>query len=149
MKMNKMALLAGLATVTMMVGCTKAEAVEASVGYGYNDVIQEEGVKLSLGNETNNIRYGITALANDERVETYGVYAGIPLRVQGTNFEVTPMITTEYYHEAQETIGGVGLGLGYRLSESLRIEGTGTVNRSFDSSDYTGEVYTVGLTKNF
>ena len=44
---------------------------------------------------------------------------------------------------------GVGLNVGYRINESLVLEGQGTVNRSFDSSNYTGEVYTVGLTKTF
>ena len=49
----------------------------------------------------------------------------------------------------KETIGGVGLNVGYRINESLVLEGQGTVNRSFDISNYTGEVYTVGLTKTF
>ena len=43
----------------------------------------------------------------------------------------------------------VGLNVGYRINKSLVLEGQGTVNRSFDSSNYTGEVYTVGLTKTF
>ena len=82
-------------------------------------------------------------------VETYGAYLGVPLRLQGLQLEITPTITTEYYHEAKETIGGVGLNVGYRINESLVLEGQGTVNRSFDSSNYSGEVYTVGLTKTF
>ena len=49
----------------------------------------------------------------------------------------------------KETVGGVGLNVGYRINKSLVLEGQGTVNRSFDSSNYTGEVYTVGFTKTF
>ena len=137
------------AAVLTLVGCEKAQAVEIGVGYVNNNVIDKEGTNLKVGSEWSNIRYGITTMVSTERVETYGAYLGVPLRLQGVQLEITPTITTEYYHEAKETIGGVGLNVGYRINESLVLEGQGTVNRSFDSSNYTGEVYTVGLTKTF
>ena len=137
------------AAVLTLVGCEKAQAVEVGVGYVNNKVIDKEGTNLKVGSEWNNIRYGVTTTVSTERVETYGAYLGVPLRLQGVQLEITPTITTEYYHEAKETIGGVGLNVGYRINESLVLEGQGTVNRSFDSSNYTGEVYTVGLTKTF
>ena len=137
------------AAVLTLVGCEKAQAVEIGVGYVNNSVIDKEGTNLKVGSEWNNIRYGVTTMVSTERVETYGAYLGVPLRLQGVQLEITPTITTEYYHEAKETIGGVGLNVGYRINESLVLEGQGTVNRSFDSSNYTGEVYTVGLTKTF
>mgnify|MGYP003428378904 FL=1 len=137
------------ASVLTLAGCGKAEAVEIGVGYVNNSVIDKEGTNLKVGSEWNNIRYGVTTMVSTERVETYGAYLGVPLRLQGVQLEITPTITTEYYHEAKETIGGVGLNVGYRINESLVLEGQGTVNRSFDSSNYTGEVYTVGLTKTF
>ena len=137
------------AAVLALVGCEKAQAVEIGVGYVNNKVIDKEGTNLKVGSEWNNIRYGVTTMVSSERVESYGVYLGVPLRLQGVQLEITPTITTEYYHEAKETIGGVGLNVGYRINESLVLEGQGTVNRSFDSSNYSGEVYTVGLTKTF
>ena len=137
------------AAVLTLVGCQKAEAVEIGVGYVNNKVIDKEGTNLKVGSEWNNIRYGVTTMVSSERVESYGAYLGVPLRLQGVQLEITPTITTEYYHEAKETIGGVGLNVGYRINKSLVLEGQGTVNRSFDSSNYTGEVYTVGLTKTF
>ena len=137
------------AAALALVGCEKAEAVEIGVGYVNNSVIDKEGTNLKVGSEWNNVRYGVTTMVSSERVESYGAYLGVPLRLQGVQLEITPTITTEYYHEAKETIGGVGLNVGYRINESLVLEGQGTVNRSFDSSNYTGEVYTVGLTKTF
>ena len=137
------------AAVLTLAGCEKAQAVEIGVGYVNNKVIDKEGTNLKVGSEWNNIRYGVTTMVSTESVESYGVYLGVPLRLQGLQLEITPTITTEYYHEAKETIGGVGLNVGYRINESLVLEGQGTVNRSFDSSNYTGEVYTVGLTKTF
>ena len=137
------------AAVLTLAGCEKAQAVEIGVGYVNNNVIDKEGTNLKVGSEWNNIRYGVTTMVSTESVESYGVYLGVPLHLQGLQLEITPTITTEYYHEAKETIGGVGLNVGYRINESLVLEGQGTVNRSFDSSNYTGEVYTVGLTKTF
>ena len=137
------------AAVLTLAGCEKAQAVEIGVGYVNNKVIDKEGTNLKVGSEWNNIRYGVTTMVSTESVESYGVYLGVPLRLQGLQLEITPTITTEYYHEAKETIGGAGLNVGYRINESLVLEGQGTVNRSFDSSNYTGEVYTVGLTKTF
>ena len=137
------------AAALALVGCEKAGAVEIGVGYVNNSVIDKEGTNLKVGSEWNNVRYGVTTMVSSERVESYGAYLGVPLRLQGLQLEITPTITTEYYHEAKETIGGVGLNVGYRINESLVLEGQGTVNRSFDSSNYTGEVYTVGFTKTF
>ena len=53
------------------------------------------------------------------------------------------------YREASETVGGVGLGLEYKLTPTVRLEGSGVFERGFDDSDVKGEVYTVGLTKTF
>ena len=137
------------AAVLTLAGCEQAKAVEIGVGYVNNKVIDKEGTNLKVGSEWNNIRYGLTTMVSNERAESYGAYLGVPLRLQGVQLEITPTITTEYYHEAKETVGGVGLNVGYRINESLVLEGQGTVNRSFDSSNYSGEVYTVGLTKTF
>ena len=149
MKSINVAVFGLFAAALALVGCEKAEAVEIGVGYVNNSVIDKEGTNLKVGSEWNNIRYGVTTMVSGERAETYGTYLGVPLRLQGLQLEITPTITTEYYHEAKETIGGVGLNVGYCINESLVLEGQGTVNRSLDSSNYTGKVYTVGFTKTF
>ena len=149
MKNIKLAVFGILASILTLAGCSKAEAAEFGLGYTDNQIINQEGVNVKVGSEYKNIRYGVSVLATDERAETYGIYLGVPIRLQGTRIELTPTITTEYYHEAQETIGGVGMNVGYRINETLVLEAQGTVNRSFDSSDYTGEVYSVGLVKKF
>lgn len=138
-----------VSVIVLAFSTIQAQAVEIGTGYVNNKVIDKEGTNLKVGSEWNNIRYGLTTMVSTERAESYGAYLGIPLRLQGVQLEITPTITTEYYHEAKETIGGVGLNVGYRINKSLVLEGQGTVNRSFDSSNYTGEVYTVGLTKTF
>lgn len=140
-----------LAAVLTLVGCQRAEAAPLDIGLAYvdNGIIDKQGAKLSVGSEYKNIKYGATAMASDKRLETYGVYLGVPLRLQGIQLEVMPLLTTEYYHEARETVGGVGLGLSYRINETLVLEAQGTTNRSFDSSNYTGEVYSLGLVKRF
>ena len=137
------------AAVLVLAGCEKAEAVEIGVGYVNNKVIDKEGTNLKVGSEWNNIRYGLTTMLSTERAETYGAYLGVPLRLQGVQLEITPTITTEYYHEAKETVGGVGMNVAYQINKSLFLEAQGTTNRSFDSSSYTGEVYSVGLVKRF
>ena len=137
------------AAALALVGCEKAEAVEIGVGYVNNSVIDKEGTNLKVGSEWNNVRYGVTTMVSSERVESYGAYLGVPLRLQGVQLEITPTITTEYYDDAEEFVGGVGMNVAYQINKSLFLEAQGTTNRSFDSSSYTGEVYTVGLTKTF
>ena len=140
-----------LAAVLTLVGCTKSEAAPLDIGLSYvdNEVIDKQGAKLSVGSEYKNIKYGATALASDKRLETYGVYLGVQIRIQGTQLTVTPTITTDYYDDAEEFVGGVGMNVAYQINKSLFLEAQGTTNRSFDSSSYTGEVYSVGLVKRF
>ena len=137
------------AAALALVGCEKAEAVEIGVGYVNNSVIDKEGTNLKVGSEWNNVRYGVTTMVSSERVESYGAYLGVPLRLQGVQLEITPTITTEYYDDAEEFVGGVGMNVAYQINKSLFLEAQGTTNRSFDSSSYTGEVYSVGLVKRF
>ena len=137
------------AAVLTLAGCEKAQAVEIGVSYVNNNVIDKEGTNLKVGSEWNNIRYGVTTMVSSERVESYGVYLGVPLRLQGAQLEITPTITTEYYDDAEEFVGGVGMNVAYQINKSLFLEAQGTTNRSFDSSSYTGEVYSVGLVKRF
>ena len=137
------------AAVLTLAGCEKAQAVEIGVGYVNNNVIDKEGTNLKVGSEWSNIRYGVTTMVSSERVESYGAYLGVPLRLQGVQLEITPTIITEYYDDAEEFVGGVGMNVAYQINKSLFLEAQGTTNRSFDSSSYTGEVYSVGLVKRF
>ena len=74
---------------------------------------------------------------------------GVPLPLQGVQLEIKQTITTKYYDDAEEFVGGVGMNVAYQINKSLFLEAQGTTNRSFDSSSYTGEVYSVGLVKRF
>lgn len=144
-----------LVSALAITGCQKAEAavvalpVDASISYADNTVIDKEGVEVKLGTEVNKFRLGLTGFATDERVESLGGYAGIPIYVQNTRLAVVPQIRVERYFDIEETVGGIGLGLEYKLTDTVRIEGVALANRGFDNSDVRGETYTVGLTKRF
>ena len=151
--MNKLnMLLVGLAVSALtLIGCQPVNAAPLDIKLGYmdNNLINKEGVQLAVGTEVNNVRLGVSTLTSDKRLETYGVYAGIPINVQGTRFTVTPNISVDRYHKIGEVVGGIGANLEFALTPTLRIEGGGSVNRSFDSGDYSDTVYNLGLVKRF
>ena len=137
------------AAVLTLAGCQKAEAVEIGVGYVDSKIIGVDGASFKVGSEKSGVRYGLTTMVTKDRAENFGVYVGVPFRLKSVQLEFTPTLTTEYYREAGETVGGVGMNIGYRINESLVLESQGMVNRSFDNSDFKGETYTIGLTKTF
>ena len=161
-----------LATMTITASCTAntawAAPIDLGISYMDNRLADEadeadeavnrlgdEAVKLSVGSELNNIKYGAHVVASDggeastQKIENAGVYLNIPLRVQGTNFTIAPVITVDYYDDVEETIGGIGLNMSYGISKSIALEAQATANRSLDSSNLTGEIYSVGLIKRF
>ena len=95
----KIAVFGILASVLTLSGCTQAEAVDFSLGYQNNEVINQEGVVASVGTEYKNIRLGVNTFSTDERLETYGAYVGIPIYIQGTSFAVTPQAQVDHYRE--------------------------------------------------
>lgn len=145
--------LLALTSALALSGCQRAEAaalpLKASVGYVDNTVIDKEGVGLNLGTEASGVEFGLTTLVTEDRMESYGAYAGVPIRIHNTRISLTPQVRVERYREAEETVGGVGLGLGYDLTPSLRLDAVGLVAKGFDDSDVNGEIYTFGLTKTF
>ena len=155
MKNFKFLGLAAIASILAFSGCTRAEAVapilplEASVGYVDNGVIDKEGVGINLGTEVNNVRFGLTAFTSSERLESYGAYAGVPFYVQGTKFGVVPQIRVERYRDISETVGGIGLGVEYKLTDTVRFEASGIAAKGFDNSDVDGGIYSLGFTKTF
>lgn len=141
-----------LLSVLAITGCQKAEAVlpvDLGIGYVDNSIIDEEGVEVKVGTELNKFRLGLNSFTTDNRIESLGGYLGVPIYVQNTNLALTPQIRVERYFDLKETTGGVGLGVEYKITDSVRLEGVALANRSFDNSDIKGEIYTVGLTKTF
>ena len=153
MKHFKVLIAIALASVMGLSACQRAEAsqlpLDASINYVNNNVVDEEGVGLNLGTEVNNVEFGLTTFSTDERLESYGLYAGVPIAIHNTRVSVTPQIRIERYRSLDETVGGIGLGLDYNLTETLRLGATGIVAKGFSDSEVKGEVYSVGLTKTF
>lgn len=138
-----------LALSALAVACTPATAAEFSLGYQDNSVIDEEGVAASLGTEVNNIRFGLNTFTSSDRLESYGAYAELPINIHRTKFTVTPQLQVDQYREADEVVGGLGLGVEYALTESTRLEAVAMAHEGFDESEFDGETYTVGVTKTF
>ena len=156
------ALLATMTITAITANTAWAAPIDLGISYMDNRLADEavnrlgdEAVKLSVGSELNNIKYGAHVVASDggeastQKIENAGVYLNIPLRVQGTNFTIAPVITVDYYDDVEETIGGIGLNMSYGISKSIALEAQATANRSLDSSNLTGEIYSVGLIKRF
>ena len=153
MKNIKILTAVALASILGLSACERAEAatlpLDASISYVDNTIIEEEGVGINLGTEVNNVQFGLTTFSTDERLESYGAYACVPVRIHNTRFTVTPQIRVEHYREIDETVGGIGLGVDYNLTETLRLGASGIAAEGFDDSDVDGEIYSVGLTKTF
>lgn len=153
MKNFKVVTAIALASILGLSACQRAEAaplpLDASITYVDNKIIDEEGVGVNLGTEVNNVQFGLTTFSTDERLESFGAYAGVPIRIHSTRFTVTPQIRVERYRQIEETVGGIGLGVDYNLTETLRLGASGIAARGFDNSDIDGEIYSVGLTKTF
>lgn len=149
MKIINVMVLGLFASALTLLGCQPANAMDFSLGYQDNQVIDKEGVVASAGGEYNNLRYGVTTFATTDKLESYGVYGKMPIYIQGTNFAVTPQIQVDRYRDIKETVGSVGLGGEYAFTKTLRLEAIGMVSKGFDNSDVRGETYTIGLTKAF
>lgn len=149
MKNMKLAVMGVLAATMALVGCQQAQALDFALGYQDNTVVDEDGVFASVGSEYKNIRYGVSAFTSSERLESYGAYAKLPLYIHQTRFAVTPQAQVEHYRNADEVVGGLGIGLEYKLSDTLRAEAVAMAHEAFDDSSVDGETYTFSLTKTF
>lgn len=129
--------------------CTKAEAADFSLGYQDNSLIDEEGVTASLGTELNGVRLGVNTFTSSDRLEYYGAYAKLPIYVQNTKFAFTPQAQVDHYRDADEVVGGLGLGVEYAFTDNIRLEVVAMAHEGFDNSSFDGETYTVGMTKTF
>lgn len=149
MKNIKLAVFGILAMAVTLMGCSRAEAVDFSVGYQDNTVIDKEGVAASVGGEYNNLRLGVNTFTTSDKLESYGVYGKLPIYIQGTRFTVTPQAQVDHYRDADEVVGGLGIGGEFALTDTLRLEAVAMAHKGFDNKDFKGETYTVGLTKTF
>ena len=152
----------GLATA-----CTKPAVagvtinpVDVTLGYEYNDVTEgqdgtdslraEIGTVSKLGNA--NVAYGLTTLTNESSLRSYGAYAGLPLKVQGTKLTVEPRIAVEQYRDESELVGSIGVGARYEIVPTVDLNARAMYSRAFDNEAkdrLDGESYMVGLTKRF
>ena len=165
--MKKSLLLALALTPILAIACTKPAVagvtinpVEVILGYEYNDVTEGQDAVDSLRAEIGtvskvghaDVSYGLTTLVNDSSLRSYGAYAGMPLKVQGTKLTVEPRIAVEQYRDESELVGSVGVGARYEIVPTVDLNARAMYSRAFDSDAkdlLDGESYMVGLTKRF
>jgi hypothetical protein len=140
-----------MASIITLMGCQPANAVPLDVTLGYQDnkAIGTDGLRLDVGTEVNNFRFGLTTFSSDEQVESYGAYAAVPLYLQNTKFAITPQVRIEEYRTPRIMMASVGLGLEYALTETVRFDAVALVNHSLKGSGDTTETYMAGITKTF
>ena len=165
--MKKSLLLTLALTPILAIACTKPAVagvtinpVEVILGYEYNDVTEGQDAVDSLRAEIGtvskvghaDVSYGLTTLVNDSSLRSYGAYAGMPLKVQGTKLTVEPRIAVEQYRDESELVGSVGVGARYEIVPTVDLNARAMYSRAFDSDAkdlLDGESYMVGLTKRF
>ena len=150
MKKFKTLMLVAAGTMGLSMAAQAALPVSVFAGVGNNEVVDENVVLLQASTEVSNLEVGVSAEFNDEDVYTYGAFVGVPLRIQNTNFVLTPRITVDEFREQSETLYGAGAKLSYTVSDTLSVDGLYTYRGSFDNDvDLDGSTYAIGLTKTF
>lgn len=150
MKKFKTLMLVAAGTMGLSMAAQAALPVSVFGGVGNNEVVDETVVLLQVSTEVSNLEVGLSAEFNDEDVYTYGAFVGVPLRIQNTNFVLTPRVTVDDFREQNETLYGAGAKLSYTVSDTLSVDGLYTYRGSFDNDvDLDGSTYVVGLTKTF
>lgn len=165
--MKKSLLLILALTPILAIACSKPAVagvtinpVEVTLGYEYNDVTEgQDGVdslRAEIGTVSKvgraDVSYGLTTLTNDSSLRSYGAYAGLPLKVQGTKFTVEPRIAVEQYRDESELVGSIGVGGRYEIAPTVDLNARAMYSRAFDNDAkdlLDGESYMVGLTKRF
>lgn len=154
--MMTMSALAGILAITACTNEAQAAPVDVTLGYENNSATKGDenvdSVRAEIGtlNKNENVSYGITTLVNDNSLRSYGVYAGLPMKVQGTKLTVEPRVSVEQYREESELVGSAGVGARYEIVPSFDVTARAMYSFDFDSDDNIGgESYMVGLTKRF
>ena len=138
------------AAVLVLAGCEKAEAVDFSLGYVDNKVIDKEGVVASIGTQTNSgTRVGINTFSTEDKLETYGVYVASPIRLGVSKVFITPQSQLDHYRDTDSVVGSLGAGAEYHFTNTLRLDGVALAHKGFNDTDVKGETYTIKLTKTF
>ena len=138
------------AAVLTLAGCQRAEAVDFSLGYQDNQVIDKEGVVASIGTQTKNgVRVGVNTFSTEDKLGAYGVYVASPIRLEGSKVFITPQSQLDHYRETDSVVGSLGAGVEYHFTDTLRLEGVALAHKGFNDTDVKGETYTVKLTKTF
>lgn len=140
-----------LISALALVACEKAEAapVDVTLGYTNNNVVKDSGLRADIGTEVNNVRFGLSTFSSDNQLVSYGTYGQLPINIHSTKFTVTPQVRVEQYREESELVGGLGIGLEYKLDDTVRVDAVALRSRGFDNDDIDGESYMFGVTKSF
>lgn len=150
MKKFKTLMLVAAGTMGLSMAAQAALPVSVFTGFGNNEVVDETVILLQASTEVSNLEVGLSTEFNVEDVYTYGAFVGVPLRIQNTNFVLTPRITVDEFREQNETLYGAGAKLSYMASDTLSVDGLYTYRGSFDDDvDLDGSTYALGLTKTF
>ena len=150
MKKFKTLMLVAAGTMGLSMAAQAALPVSTFAGVANNNIVDEDVVLLQVSTEVSNLEVGLSAEFNDEDVYTYGAFVGVPLRIQNTNFVLTPRVTVDDFREQNETLYGAGAKLSYMASDTLSVDGLYTYRGSFDDDvDLDGSTYALGLTKTF
>lgn len=133
---------------------TAEASVGVSAGYQNNNVIDEQGLVLDVSTVTDrNIKLGATTLTQvqDSRLLSYGVYAGVPIALQNTDFTVTPSIGVDRYRaDVEDTVGNVALNFDYKFDTTTFATIQTKYSKDLNSDEeLKGESYTFGITKLF
>lgn len=150
MKNIKMLKLCVVSVIVLVFSTIQAQAVDFSLGYQDNQVIDKEGVVASIGTQTKNgVRVGVNTFSTEDKLETYGVYVASPIRLEGSKVFVTPQSQLDHYRDTDSVVGSLGAGVEYHFTKTLRLEGVALAHKGFNDTDVKGETYTVKLTKTF
>lgn len=150
MKNFKTILLAGACSMGLSMAAHAALPVSVFGAVGSNKVVDEGVGLVQVSTEVSNVEVGVSTEFDKDTVHTYGAFVGVPLRIQNTNFTLTPRITVDEFRNQDETLYGAGAKLSYTVADSVSIDSLYTYRDSFDDDvDLDGDTFAFGLTKTF
>lgn len=148
----------GMATAAIMAiaisACSQSAnaqlPVDVTLGYANNNALDKDGLRAEVGTEVRGLRLGVTSLTSDDKLESYGVYSALPMRVSGTKLSIVPRVEVERFKEIKEDVVSVGVGAEYQITPTLRADALMKYTRDVMSdTDIRGESFLVGVTKRF
>ena len=127
-----------------------AAPIDVTLGYANNDALGKDGLRAELGTELRGVRLGLTSLTSEDRMETYGVYAAVPFQVHNTKLSIVPRIEAERFRQVDESVGSLGIGAEYQMTQNVRADAVYKYSKAFDSDvDLDGNSFLFGVTRTF